>query len=63
MGGFDFDKTITRYNTSIMTSVLADFLTLGHEARGTQSLAVTKVGPMEGNSDLAAIEAFLQARR
>lgn len=39
----DFDKTITRYNLSIMTSVLADFLTLGHEARGTQSLAVSKI--------------------
>lgn len=39
----DFDKTITRYNLSIMTSCLADFLTLGHEARGTQSLAVSKI--------------------
>jgi hypothetical protein len=39
----DFDKTITRYNLSIFTSVLADFLTLGHEARGTQSLAVSKI--------------------
>jgi hypothetical protein len=39
----DFDKTITRYGLSIFTSVLADFLTLGHEARGTQSLAVSKI--------------------
>jgi hypothetical protein len=39
----DFDKPITRYKLDVMTSVLADFLTLGHGARGTQSLAVTKV--------------------
>lgn len=41
--GINFDATITRYSISILTSVLADFLTLGHEARGTQSLAVSKV--------------------
>lgn len=40
---FEFDKTIQRYNIQMMTSVLADFLQLGHEARGTQSLAVSKV--------------------
>jgi len=43
IGAFEFDKTIVRYNTNMMTSVMADFLTLGHEARGTQSLAVSKV--------------------
>jgi hypothetical protein len=42
-GTMNFESAIVRYNTNIMTSVLADFLTLGHEARGTQSLAVTKV--------------------
>lgn len=41
--GLDFDKSITRYSNDIMTSVLADFLSLGHQARGTQSLAVSKV--------------------
>lgn len=39
----NFEQAITRYSTAMLTSVLADFLTLGHEARGTQSLAVTKV--------------------
>jgi hypothetical protein len=60
IGAFEFDKTITRYNTNIMTSVMADFLTLGHEARGTQSLAVSKVdmffqaieGYLNGCSDI-----------
>lgn len=37
------DVSITRYKLDIMTSVLADFLTLGHSSRGTQSLATTKV--------------------
>lgn len=37
------DTSITRYKLDIMTSVLADFLTLGHSSRGTQSLANTKV--------------------
>jgi hypothetical protein len=39
----NFEVAIGRYNIGMMTSVLADFLSLGHEARGTQSLAVTKV--------------------
>lgn len=38
-----FGPSIERYKLDIMTSVLADFLTLGHSARGTQSLATTKV--------------------
>lgn len=37
------NETINRYKLDMMTSVLADFLTLGHGARGTQSLAETKV--------------------
>jgi hypothetical protein len=41
--GVDADKTIARHKLDIMTSVLADFIQLGHEERGTQSLAVTKV--------------------
>lgn len=39
----NFDPSIERYKLDIMTSVLADFLTLGHSSRGTQSLAETKV--------------------
>jgi hypothetical protein len=39
----DSDKMIGRYNVNMMTSVLADFLQLGHESRGTQSLAVSKI--------------------
>ncbi len=42
-GALNFENAIQRYTNNILTSVLADFLTLGHEARGTQSLAVTKV--------------------
>lgn len=50
----DFDKTITRYDLSMMTSVLADFLALGHGARGTQALAVSKTDMF-----FQAIEGFL----
>lgn len=50
----NMDQTISRYNVSMLTSVLADFLTLGHEARGTQSLAVTKVDMF-----MQAIEGYL----
>jgi phage gp29-like protein len=34
---------IERYKLDIMTSVMADFLTLGHSSRGTQSLSLSKV--------------------
>lgn len=54
--GVDFDKTIQRYAVQITTSALADFLSLGHEARGTQSLAVSKVDMF-----FQAIEGFLNA--
>jgi hypothetical protein len=37
------DTSIIRYANQILMSVMADFLTLGHEARGTQSLAVSKI--------------------
>ena len=39
----NFDPSIERYKLDIMTSVLADFLALGHSSRGTQSLGITKV--------------------
>jgi hypothetical protein len=54
--GINMDTTISRYSVSMMTSVLADFLTLGHEARGTQSLAVTKVDLF-----MQAIEGYLNS--
>lgn len=52
--GLDIDKIVTRYTVSMMTSVLADFLQLGHESRGTQSLAVSKVDMF-----FQAVEGFL----
>lgn len=38
----DADKTITRYNVNMLASVMADFLQLGHESRGTQALSQNK---------------------
>lgn len=52
----NFSETITRYNTLIMTSVLADFLMLGHTAHGTQNLAVEKVDLF-----FQAVEGFLNS--
>ena len=56
----NFDPSIERYKLDIMTSTLSDFLTLGHSARGTQTLADTKVdlffkateGWLESNADV-----------
>ena len=42
-GNQAFNVAIERHKLDMMTSVLADFLTLGHSARGTQSLAESKV--------------------
>lgn len=39
----DSDKSIHRYKLDILVTVLADFIDLGHQARGTQNLAVSKV--------------------
>ena len=52
----DADKTITRHKLDIMTSVLCDFLTMGHSSRGAQNLAETKVDLV-----MQAIEAWLNA--
>lgn len=38
----DSEKAIQRYNLNMLASVLADFIQLGHESRGTQSLALSK---------------------
>lgn len=56
IGGFDFNTTIERYNVGMMTSVLADFLSLGHTSRGTQSLAISKVDMF-----FQAIEGYLNS--
>lgn len=39
----NYGDTIGRYNLSIFTSVLADYLSMGHDARGAQNLGETKV--------------------
>lgn len=52
----DSDKAITRYNINMMASVLADFIQLGHESRGTQSLSVSKVDMF-----FQAMEGFLNS--
>lgn len=54
------NESIQRYKLDIMACVLADFLTLGHSAHGTQSLATTKVdlffqgieGWLQSNADI-----------
>lgn len=40
---FDTDKIITRYNTQIGMSLLADFLTMGHEGVGSFALGTAKL--------------------
>lgn len=50
----DTDKVITRYDTRIAMTMLADFIMLGHEAVGSKALAVTKV-----DAFLLAMTAFL----
>lgn len=39
----DTNSIITRYNNSIATSVLMDFLTLGHEGTGSYALGAAKI--------------------
>lgn len=52
----DAEKTIERYKLEILMTVLADFIQLGHAARGTQNLALSKVDMF-----LTAIEGWLNA--
>lgn len=52
----DADKTITRYNVNMLASVMADFLQLGHESRGTQALSQNKTDMF-----FNALEGFLTA--
>lgn len=42
-GKTDTDKIIARYKVDMLMTVLADFIQMGHEIRGTNNLAVTKV--------------------
>ena len=48
----DANTPIVRYKNDMMTSILADFLSMGHTTRGAQNLAETKVdlfmGSVEG---------------
>lgn len=55
-GSVDVDKTITRHTINMMMTLLCDFLTLGHETRGTNNLAVSKVDMF-----FAAIEGWLNS--
>lgn len=55
-GGVDSDKIISRYNVNILASVMADFLQLGHESRGTQALSQNKTDMF-----FNALEGFLMS--
>lgn len=63
-GTLDPEKPIERYKLEILMTVLADFIQLGHAARGTQNLALSKVdmflGAIEGwmNSVAAVINRY-----
>lgn len=48
------NEVISRYNTQILSTMLADFISLGHDASGSKSMIQTKVDVFKG-----AIEAFL----
>jgi hypothetical protein len=67
-GSVNPELAIERYKLEVLTSVLADFLTLGHSSRGTQSLAISKVDmffqAIEGwlNSIAAVLNRFLLPR-
>jgi hypothetical protein len=51
---FDTNQIITRYNTQILATILADFILLGHENIGSYALAATKT-----NTFMVALQAFL----
>ena len=55
-GAISPEPVIERYKLEVLTSVLADFLTLGHSSRGTQSLSISKVDMF-----FQAIEGWLNA--
>lgn len=67
-GNVDVNKTIERHKLDMMMTLLCDFLTLGHETRGTNNLAVSKVdmffGAIEGwlNSVAAVVNNYALPR-
>lgn len=67
-GAVSPEVVIERYKLEILSSVLADFLQLGHSSRGTQSLAINKVDmffqAIEGwlNSIASVLNRFLLPR-
>lgn len=66
--GVNADNSIQRYKLDILKTVLADFIDLGHQARGTQNLAISKVDmffqAIEGwlNSMAAVLNRYLLPR-
>lgn len=54
--GVDVDKTITRHKIDMLMTLLCDFIQMGHEVRGTNNLATTKVDMFYG-----AIEGWLHS--
>ena len=53
---FDSDKVIQRHQVEMLMTLLADFIHMGHEVRGTNNLAVTRVDMFYG-----AIEGWLHS--
>ncbi|MBV9984521.1 hypothetical protein, partial [Bradyrhizobium sp.] len=54
--GVDVDKTIARHKVDMLMTTLCDFVMMGHEVRGTNNLAVTRVDMFYG-----AIEGWLNS--
>lgn len=50
----DTNEVIRRYDAQILSTILADFIMLGHENIGSRALAISKVGVFT-----SAVEAFL----
>lgn len=55
-GGSIANTAIARHKVDILTTLLADFIMMGHEVRGTNNLAVTKVDMF-----YAAVESWLNS--
>lgn len=55
-GNSEIDKAIQRHKTDMMLTLMCDFLMMGHEVRGTNNLAVTKVDMFH-----QAVEGWLNA--
>lgn len=55
-GKADTDKVIARHKVDMLITLMCDFIMLGHEVRGTNNLAVTKVDLFHG-----AVEGWLNS--